>query len=36
MRQACRVLDQNGIVYAGVGENLAQASAARPRRTRSR
>ncbi|RVP45354.1 CapA family protein [Sinorhizobium medicae] len=29
MRETCRALDQNGIVYAGVGENLAQASAAR-------
>ncbi|MCK1612080.1 MULTISPECIES: CapA family protein [unclassified Bradyrhizobium] len=29
MRETGRVLDQSGIVYAGVGENLAQASAAR-------
>lgn len=29
MRETTRVLDQNGIVYAGVGENLAQAGAAR-------
>ncbi|RVJ66878.1 CapA family protein [Sinorhizobium meliloti] len=29
MRETCRALDQNGIVYAGVGENLAQAGAAR-------
>ncbi|PDT34700.1 MULTISPECIES: CapA family protein [Sinorhizobium] len=29
MRETSRVLDQNGIVHAGVGENLAQASAAR-------
>jgi len=29
MRETSRVLDQNGIVYAGVGENLAQAGAAR-------
>lgn len=29
MRETCRALNQNGIVYAGVGENLAQASAAR-------
>lgn len=29
MRETCRALDQNGIVYAGVGENLSQASAAR-------
>ncbi|TIL64206.1 CapA family protein [Mesorhizobium sp.] len=29
MRETCRVLDQSGIVYAGVGENLAQAGAAR-------
>ncbi|MET3757184.1 poly-gamma-glutamate synthesis protein (capsule biosynthesis protein) [Rhizobium binae] len=29
MRETCRALDQNGIIYAGVGENLAQASAAR-------
>lgn len=29
MRETCRVLDQNDIVYAGVGENLTQAGAAR-------
>ncbi|MES0200895.1 CapA family protein [Mesorhizobium sp. M0011] len=29
MRETCRALDQSGIVYAGVGENLAQAGAAR-------
>lgn len=29
MRETSRVLDQNGIVHAGVGENLAQARAAR-------
>lgn len=29
MRETCRALDQLDIVYAGVGENLAQASAAR-------
>lgn len=29
MRETSRVLDQNGILYAGVGENLAQAGAAR-------
>lgn len=29
MRETSRELDQNGIVYAGVGENLAQAGAAR-------
>lgn len=29
MRETSRVLDQNGIIHAGVGENLAQASAAR-------
>ncbi|MES0200725.1 CapA family protein [Mesorhizobium sp. M0011] len=29
MRETCRVLDQNGIVNAGSGENLAQAAAAR-------
>lgn len=29
MRETCRALDQNGIVYAGVGENLSQAGAAR-------
>lgn len=29
MRETSRVLDQNGIVYAGVGEKLAQAGAAR-------
>lgn len=29
MRETGRVLDQNGIVYAGIGENLAQAGAAR-------
>lgn len=29
MRETGRVLDQNGIVYAGMGENLAQAAAAR-------
>ncbi|MBX5141268.1 CapA family protein [Rhizobium lentis] len=29
MRETCRALDKNGIVYAGVGENLAQAGAAR-------
>lgn len=29
MRLTCRVLDENGIVYAGVGENLSQAGAAR-------
>ncbi|MEX2746101.1 CapA family protein [Rhizobium mongolense] len=29
MRETCRVLDQCGIVYAGIGENLAQAGAAR-------
>lgn len=29
MRETSRVLDENGIVYAGVGENLAQAGAAR-------
>ncbi|SJM32274.1 CapA family protein [Mesorhizobium delmotii] len=29
MRETCRALDQNAIVYAGVGENLAQAGAAR-------
>jgi len=29
MRETCRALDENGIVYAGVGENLSQASAAR-------
>ncbi|RWA97021.1 MAG: CapA family protein [Mesorhizobium sp.] len=29
MRETCRVLDQSGIIYAGVGENLAQAGAAR-------
>lgn len=29
MRETSRVLDQNGIVHAGVGENLAQAGAAR-------
>lgn len=29
MRETSRVLDQSGIIHAGVGENLAQASAAR-------
>ncbi|MCK1496695.1 CapA family protein [Bradyrhizobium sp. 188] len=29
MRATCRVLDQNEIIYAGVGENLARAGAAR-------
>ncbi|MER8809611.1 CapA family protein [Mesorhizobium australicum] len=29
MRETCRALDRSGIVYAGVGENLAQASAPR-------
>lgn len=29
MRETGRVLDQNGIVYAGMGENLAQAGPAR-------
>ncbi|MHC4048024.1 CapA family protein [Bradyrhizobium sp. 23AC] len=29
MRETCRVLDRNEIIYAGVGENLAQAGAAR-------
>ncbi|PCK77187.1 CapA family protein [Rhizobium sophoriradicis] len=29
MRETCRVLDDNGIIYAGVGDNLAQAGAAR-------
>ncbi|TIO12032.1 MAG: CapA family protein [Mesorhizobium sp.] len=29
MRETCRALDHNEIVYAGVGENLAQAGAAR-------
>lgn len=29
MRLTCRVLDENGIVYAGVGETLSQAGAAR-------
>ncbi|MFK4380930.1 CapA family protein [Bradyrhizobium sp. USDA 223] len=29
MRETSRVLDQNGIVHAGAGENLAQAGAAR-------
>ncbi|MER8927726.1 CapA family protein [Mesorhizobium sp. M0859] len=29
MRETSRILDQNGIVHAGVGENLAQAGAAR-------
>ncbi|RVD38893.1 CapA family protein [Mesorhizobium sp. M4A.F.Ca.ET.020.02.1.1] len=29
MRETGRVLDQNGIIYAGVGENLAHAGAAR-------
>lgn len=29
MRETCHVLDQSGIVHAGVGENLAQAGAAR-------
>ncbi|QRM33099.1 CapA family protein [Microvirga sp. VF16] len=29
MRETGRVLDQNGIIYAGAGENLAQAGAAR-------
>ncbi|RWP36537.1 MAG: CapA family protein [Mesorhizobium sp.] len=29
MRETSRVLDQNGIIHAGVGENLAQAGAAR-------
>lgn len=29
MRETARTLDQNGIVFAGVGENLAQAGAAR-------
>lgn len=29
MRETSRVLDQNGVVHAGVGENLAQAGAAR-------
>ncbi|KAA3447933.1 hypothetical protein C7I87_23485 [Mesorhizobium sp. SARCC-RB16n] len=29
MRETSRVLDESGIVYAGVGENLAQAGAAR-------
>lgn len=29
MRETSRVLDQNGVVHAGVGENLGQASAAR-------
>ncbi|MGR9243998.1 CapA family protein (plasmid) [Rhizobium leguminosarum] len=29
MRETCQALDQNGIKYAGVGENLAQAGAAR-------
>lgn len=29
MRETSRVLDENGIIHAGVGENLAQASAAR-------
>lgn len=35
MRETCRALDQNGIVYAGVGENLAQAGAARFLETRA-
>ncbi|QKC79201.1 CapA family protein [Mesorhizobium erdmanii] len=29
MRQTSRVLDENGIIHAGVGENLAQAAASR-------
>ncbi|MER9560068.1 CapA family protein [Mesorhizobium sp. M0323] len=29
MRETSRVLDENGIIHAGVGENLAQAGAAR-------
>ncbi|MEY9981463.1 poly-gamma-glutamate capsule biosynthesis protein CapA/YwtB (metallophosphatase superfamily) [Bradyrhizobium yuanmingense] len=29
MRETSRMLDQNGIIHAGVGENLAQAGAAR-------
>ncbi|WOS66917.1 MULTISPECIES: CapA family protein [Sinorhizobium] len=29
MRETTRVLDENGIIHAGVGENLAQAGAAR-------
>ncbi|RWK40740.1 MAG: CapA family protein [Mesorhizobium sp.] len=29
MRETCRILDENQIIYAGVGENLAQAGAAR-------
>ncbi|WP_404294891.1 CapA family protein (plasmid) [Microvirga sp. RSM25] len=29
MRETSRVLDQNGIIHAGVGDNLAQAGAAR-------
>ncbi|MER8511214.1 CapA family protein [Mesorhizobium sp. M0894] len=29
MRETCRILDENEIIYAGVGENLAQAGAAR-------
>ncbi|ESW76159.1 CapA family protein [Mesorhizobium sp. C280B] len=29
MRETSRVLDENGIIHAGAGENLAQASAAR-------
>lgn len=29
MRETCRALDQSGIIHAGVGENLAQAGAAR-------
>lgn len=34
MRETSRVLDQNGMVHAGVGENLAQAGAARFLETR--
>ncbi|WP_085035663.1 CapA family protein [Ensifer aridi] len=29
MRKTCQVLDESGIVFAGVGENLSQAAAAR-------
>ncbi|MDW9776479.1 CapA family protein [Sinorhizobium meliloti] len=29
MRETCRLLDQSGIIHAGVGENLSQAGAAR-------
>lgn len=29
MRETCRILDENEIIYSGVGENLAQAGSAR-------